>query len=218
MYFPGWISQWQVVVGLVIYLSSFWFCFCIFVPMQSCIGRLYYGSRHHFEQHHLRRERNGILLLLECAGKFLIIYGTLKYSPALAVLVIMVQSLLTSLYDVLLGLSDPLKEIKEGEEQYLQDTQNDAPNRRRWRSVHDVQGNEKSNVLEPVSAYSDFEGCGLLECTLVFVVQMMLYAVLIASVFTRKPEEATDHEVMKVVGGAVIAALMAARGESFHKN
>ena len=38
-----------------------------------------------------------------------------------------------------------------------------------------VDGNEEPKELQPVSAYSDFEGCGLLECTLVFAVQMMLY-------------------------------------------
>jgi hypothetical protein len=84
-----------------------------------------------------------------------------------------------------------------------------------------VDGNEEPKELQPVSAYSDFEGCGLVECTLVFAVQMMLYIVLIASVFVRErfiPEEATDHEEMKFVGGAVIATLMAIRGETFNKN
>lgn len=227
----SWTSEWQVVVGAIFYFGFGCMYCCIILPLQMCIGWLCCDSPLCFLRKSAQRENDGLSLMILFASCFLITYGTLKHSPALAVVLIIAHSSIGASCQALALLMLDLKkaakvqqDIHERLESHEKEFHKHSPDVSTI-FVHDkepkVDGNEGPKELKPVSAYSDFEGCGLLECTLVFAVQMMLYIVLIASVFVRErfiPEEATDHEEMKFVGGAVIATLMALRGETFAKN
>ena len=188
--FRSWTSEWQVVVGAVGFFG--WCCMygCIVVPMQMCIGWLCCRSPFYFQRESARRETTGLLVLMTAASLFLIIYGTLKHSPALAVVLIIAENSFCAAANALVVFMVDVKKLNkvqherlESFEKELQKNEPDISTILAHGKVLQVDGNEEPKVdgneepkeLQPVSAYSDFEGCGLLECTLVFAVQMMLY-------------------------------------------
>ena len=234
--FVKWISEWQTIVGMVAVCTWRMWANCI-TTLQMCWERLCHGhaSEDLGRSTKWMNQRDSLRLLLVGVGIFFLVFGTLKHLPALAVTFALSHTLLMALLE-LRYLVHTAKMQTDGD--YRQRTISKAE-RQNWqvdgdlavrhyhiccfkgRVVRFSENRELDNVeeLEPVSVYSDFEGSGLLDCTTVFVLQVMLYVVLLLSVVQQPSprDQISDRQVMFYVGGAIISIVMQLRGETFKK-
>ncbi|CAK9060406.1 unnamed protein product [Durusdinium trenchii] len=233
--FDSWIAEWQTILGLVFILG--WPClFCVVFVIASVpaqwVGECSKGRAYDRDKDLDRLGKDKALRhLCMYSGLYLLIYGTLKHSPGLAVLVAALHTLITASLQLcwLAGTanennSKASNEREKGEEIKLaplthgddQTDQATANENKHQASNQD----QKEEALVPESVYSNFEGRPILECASVFAIQIMLYGMVLSEVFFQNPifEEIEERQMWFYIGGAAIGSVVRLTGDSFENH
>ena len=159
-----WVSQWEVIVGLVVIILCL-FLACIINFKDVYTGQWRAGSRESAPPEVERRSVNllGFFRLLDFSAIQLLVFGSLKSSPAAALLVCLV-------YPVLIGFFFVFYEV----------VQLRATMEGKRASVAMVES------LKPSSVYTDIHLGNMLQCLAIFGGQVMLYSLVLQGVIERE--------------------------------
>ena len=80
-----------------------------------------------------------------------------------------------------------------------------------------AQGVTEDTPLEPVSVYTDIEAGTFLKCLSVFVLQMLLYVLLLRWIASKSfiEEDATDEELARYAAGSIVATVQRTMSQGF---
>ena len=184
-----WIQQPQVIAGLVMAAVT---------PL--AVPALIFGEvcLNSFSTHGLHKDATYNQELLRTTGLlwegsciFLLVYGCVRYTTIGAMLAVLVYSVVRSL--VIIGVT-----LRRAKKRLATQEVNDSP-------------------LEPVSVYTDIEAGTFLKCLSVFVLQMLLYALLLRWVASESFSEndVTDEEVFRYAAGSVVATVQRVMSQGF---
>lgn len=159
-----WVSQWEVIVGLVLIILTL-FLGCINTFRDVYTGQWRAGSRGSAPPEDERRLVNvlGFFRLLDFSAVQVLVFGSLKSSPAAALLVCLV-------YPVILGFFLCFYEVMQ-----LRATMEG-----KRASVAMVES------LKPTSVYTDIHLGNMLQCLAIFGGQVMLYSLVLQGVIERE--------------------------------
>ena len=196
--FADWITEWQVIVGIAMLVIPA-LCVCCFMAFKWYRGedtsQVSASNSAIIDGDDLQQDtvHQSIWVLWESAAMQIMIYGTLKHSPAVAMIAALLYTFLRSFF--LLAVSDSKAARKS------------------------MRASQRVQRLIPVSIYTDIHYGTLFQLLPVFTSQAMLFGFIMLSMWDEKPlkegRPLTMHQVWMYMCGTVVSVVVRMQLQNF---
>ena len=184
-----WIQQWQVIIGLAMaFIAPFALPALMFGEV--CLNS-YMGQGLRTNSTYNRDMVRTTAILWEGSCIFLLVYGCVRYTTFGAVFAVLLYSLLRSIVMILVTVG--------------------------WAKRNGVGDLARDGPLEPVSVYTDIEEGAFLKCLSVWMLQMLLYVLLVRWVLSKsfKDEDVSEQELFLYSCGSIVATVQRTMSNGF---
>ncbi|CAE7660984.1 ext1c [Symbiodinium sp. CCMP2592] len=188
--FEEWVQEPEVIIGLVMAGVA-----PVAVPALICSEFWFNGGSSdgvHKDTAYYQEVVRTTALLWEGSCVFLLVYGCVQYTTTGAMIGVFFYSIVRSIAMTIVTYARVKKES----------------------AGHGV----TDEPLEPVSVYTDIEAGTFLKCASVFVLQMLLYVLLLRWIASKSfsEEETTEQEFVRYAAGSVVATVQRVMSQGFH--
>ncbi|CAE7847385.1 ttv [Symbiodinium microadriaticum] len=188
--FEEWVQEPEVIIGLVMAGVA-----PVAVPALICSEFWFNGGSSdgvHKDTAYYQEVVRTTALLWEGSCVFLLVYGCVQYTTTGAMIGVFFYSVVRSIAMTIVTYARVKKE----------------------NNGHGV----TDEPLEPVSVYTDIEAGTFLKCASVFVLQMLLYVLLLRWIASKSfsEEETTEQELVRYAAGSVVATVQRVMSQGFH--